>query len=55
MPVPKKRTTKSTKGQRRSHDSLKPIQLVLDKDSNKKIPRKLLKAAKMGILRTKED
>jgi ribosomal protein L32 len=54
MPVPKKRTSKSSKGQRRSHDSLKSTQLILEKTSGARVPRKLVKAAKLGVVRIKE-
>ncbi|MDP4001084.1 MAG: 50S ribosomal protein L32 [bacterium] len=54
MPVPKKRTTKSTKGQRRSHDALKVNQLIIEKESGRKLPRRLHRAARLGIARIKE-
>lgn len=54
MPVPKKRTTKSAKGQRRSHDSLKATQLMVEKTSGATIPRRLHKAAMLGIARIKK-
>ncbi len=54
MPVPKKRTTKSTKGQRRSHDSLKANQVVTEKTSGLSVPRRLVKAAQMGVARIKK-
>ncbi len=54
MPVPKKRTTRSTKGQRRSHDALKTNQLVIEKESGQKLPRRLHRAARLGIARIKE-
>jgi len=47
MPVPKKRTTSSSRGQRRSHYHLKPIQLIFDQQSGKKVPRRLLKAVRL--------
>jgi large subunit ribosomal protein L35 len=40
MPVPKKRTTKAAKGQRRSHHSLSSTQLVTEKTSGASIPRR---------------
>jgi hypothetical protein len=43
--VPKKRTTKSTKGQRRSHDALKATQLTAG------VPRRLLKAVSLGLVK----
>lgn len=33
MAVPKRKTSKSKRNMRRSHDSLKSINLILDKDS----------------------
>lgn len=33
MAVPKKKTSKSKRNQRRSHDALKPVNVVIDKDS----------------------
>ena len=33
MAVPKRKTTKSKRNMRRSHDSLKKLNVVLDKDS----------------------
>ncbi len=54
MPVPKKRTSKATKGQRRSHDSLKSTQLVVEKTSGTSLPRRLHKAAALGIARIKK-
>jgi len=54
MPVPKKRTTSSTKGQRRSHDSLKSVELVFEKNSNVRVPRRLHKAASLGLARVRK-
>ncbi|MCC7289165.1 50S ribosomal protein L32 [bacterium] len=54
MPVPKKRTTAATKGQRRSHDSLKSAALILEKSSNVRVPRRLHKAASLGIARVRK-
>lgn len=51
MAVPKKRTTRSTQGQRRSHDALKAPQLI--KVAGELIPRRLKKAAELGLLKTK--
>jgi hypothetical protein len=48
--VPKKRTTSSAQGQRRSHDALKAPQLVSDQKGNL-IPRRLKKAAELGLLK----
>lgn len=45
MAVPKKRTTKSTKGQRRSHDALKATELTAG------VPRRLLKAVSLGLVK----
>lgn len=49
MAVPKKRTTKTTKGQRRSHDALKAPQLVMS--DGKALPHRLIKASKMGLIK----
>ncbi len=49
MAVPKKRTTSSTQGQRRSHLALKATQLISVKGGNL-IPRRLKKAAEMGLI-----
>ncbi len=49
MAVPKKRTTRSSQGQRRSHDALKPKQLETVKGQS--IPRRLKKAAELGLLK----
>ncbi len=51
MAVPKKRTTKSTKGQRRSHDALTAVQLVTEPESGQSVPRRLYKAAQKGLAR----
>lgn len=51
MAVPKKRTTKSTKGQRRSHDALGKPQLIMA--GSAPLPHKLIKAAKLGLLKKK--
>lgn len=50
MAVPKKRTTAASRGQRRSHDSLKPTALLVEKTSGKLVPRRLHKAASLGLL-----
>ncbi|MBA3679394.1 ribosomal protein L32 [Candidatus Saccharibacteria bacterium] len=55
MPVPKKRRTSSTRGQRRSHDSLKPLQLMYEKNSKLNLPRRLHKAATLGVVRTRRS
>jgi ribosomal protein L32 len=49
--VPKKRTTSSTQGQRRSHLALKAAQLVVAK-SGAAVPRRLKRAADLGLLKT---
>ncbi len=54
MAVPKKRTTSSTRGQRRSHDSLKATQLLVEKSSGQAVPRRLHKAASRGLLRSQK-
>lgn len=51
MAVPKKRTSKATKGQRRSHDALKSTQLITEPESGLTIPRRLYKAAQKGVAR----
>jgi ribosomal protein L32 len=51
MAVPKKRTTKATKGQRRSHDALKATDLVLN--NGQALPHRLVKAAKLGLIKSK--
>jgi hypothetical protein len=47
--VPKKRTTRSAQGQRRSHDALKAPQLI--SVAGRLIPRRLKKAAELGLLK----
>ena len=49
MAVPKKRTTRSAQGQRRSHLALKPTQLV--EVNGVSIPRRLKKAMELGLLK----
>lgn len=51
MAVPKKRTTRSSQGARRSHLSLKPAQLETTA-SGALVPRRLKKAAELGLLKT---
>jgi hypothetical protein len=48
MAVPKKRTSKSARGQRRSHDGLKAIQLQPASDGAL-VPRRLHKAVTLGL------
>lgn len=48
MAVPKKRTTRSSQGQRRSHLALKAAQLVLTK-AGVAVPRRLKRAAELGL------
>jgi ribosomal protein L32 len=48
--VPKKRTTRSAQGQRRSHDALKSPQLIVAPGGNM-ITRRLKKAAELGLLK----
>ena len=48
MAVPKKRTTKSAKGQRRSHDGLTAAQLQPASDGSLQ-PRRLHKAVALGL------
>jgi hypothetical protein len=49
--VPKKRTTSSTQGARRSHLALVATQLVTTK-TGALVPRRLKKAAELGLLKT---
>lgn len=51
MAVPKKRTSKAAKGQRRSHDALKAEQLVTEPTSGLVIPRRFYRAAQKGVAR----
>lgn len=51
MAVPKKRRTSSTRGQRRSHDSLKQVELIVEKNSGKAVPRRIHKAVSLGVAR----
>ncbi len=51
MAVPKKRTTSSARGQRRSHDARTTTQLVSAKSSKHPVPRRLKRAAERGLLR----
>ena len=53
MAVPKKRTTSSTQGQRRSHMALKPVQLVPTKDGAL-VPRRIKKAVELGLVKAKK-
>jgi ribosomal protein L32 len=49
--VPKKRTTSSTQGQRRSHLAIKIGQLVRAQNGAM-VPRRLKKAADLGLINT---
>lgn len=51
MAVPKKRTSKATKGQRRSHDAMKATQLITEPTSGQVVPRRLYRAAQKGLAR----
>ena len=51
MAVPKKRTTRTVQGQRRSHLALAASQLITTADG-KHIPRRLKRAAELGLLKT---
>lgn len=51
MAVPKKRKTNSSKNQRRSHDSIKPAQLLRASDGGL-APRRMLKAIKLGLIKS---
>jgi hypothetical protein len=48
--VPKKRTTRGSQGQRRSHLALKVSQLV-STSSGALVPRRLKKAAELGLVK----
>ncbi len=48
MAVPKKRTTKSARGQRRSHDALQVMQLQPGSNGTL-LPRRLHKALSLGL------
>ncbi len=50
MAVPKKRTTRSTQGQRRSHLALKVAQLVTTSNGTL-VPRRLKRAAELGLVK----
>ncbi|HVQ44278.1 MAG TPA: 50S ribosomal protein L32 [Candidatus Saccharimonadia bacterium] len=50
MAVPKKRTTRTAQGQRRSHLALVPTQLIRTA-AGALIPRRLKKAAELGLLK----
>jgi hypothetical protein len=50
--VPKKRTTSSTQGQRRSHLALVPVQLV-PTANGAMVPRRLKKAIELGLIKPK--
>ena len=50
MAVPKKRTTRSSQGQRRSHLALQITQLV-STTSGALVPRRLKRAAELGLLK----
>ena len=53
MAVPKKRTTSSTQGQRRSHHALKAVQLQ-PAPNGALVPRRLLKAVSLGLIKTED-
>lgn len=55
MPVPKKRRTSSTRGQRRAHDNLQSLQLMYEKNSKLNVPRRLKRAAELNLLRTRRS
>lgn len=50
MAVPKKRTTRSTQGQRRSHLALKVTQLVTT-GNGMTVPRRLKRAVDLGLVK----
>lgn len=51
MAVPKKRTTSTRRDQRRAHDSLNAVTLLVEKKSNLAVPRRLHRAASLGVIR----
>ena len=51
MAVPKKRKTRGSQGQHRSHLALAAAQLVSTK-TGRLVPRRLKKAADLGLLKT---
>ena len=53
MAVPKKRTSRAAKGQRRSHDALVPTQLQ-PASNGALVPRRLLKAVSLGLIKTRD-
>lgn len=53
MAVPKKRTTSSVQGQRRSHHALKAVQLQ-PASNGALVPRRLLKAVSLGLIKTRD-
>lgn len=52
MAVPKKRRSSSKQGKHRSHQALKPMQLIADPKAGP-MPRRLVKAAKLGLVNLK--
>ena len=50
MAVPKKRSSRSAQGQRRGHHALKATQLLMS-EVGLAVPRRLLKAANLGLLK----
>ncbi|MSR68360.1 50S ribosomal protein L32 [Candidatus Saccharibacteria bacterium] len=54
MAVPKKRRTSSTRGQRRNHDSVRAVSLLVEKSSGQAVPRRVYKAANMGFARIRK-
>lgn len=53
MAVPKKRTTRTAQGQRRSHLALAAAQLERT-SSGAYVPRRLKRAAELGLLKSKK-
>ena len=53
MAVPKKRTTSTRQGQRRSHQALEAKQLVLT-STGSLVPRRLKKAVELGLVKIKK-
>lgn len=54
MAVPKKRRSSSKQGKHRSHQALKPVQLISTSTVGA-IPRRLVKAAQLGLVKLKRS
>ncbi len=62
MAVPKKKTSKSRRNQRRSHDALKKVNMILDKDTGEyRLPHHMdkisgeYKSRKVIVSKTKDE